>query len=665
MAVYDCSQDNEPFIGTVHDEVTIGYPPDALSTGVCYHTNWRPINYTELAYPPPDYDVVTQAACSMSIGDTRTIDSSHILAGSPIFSIPGGISQVDPLWSTCTPAAPGGYDPPRALTRSQNLVPSPTPPPVTQPKPEPESSAALQLPVETGAPNTATGGTSGQTPQDPSDPNVNKSPDPSDSTSQGAKIAGDPGSTAGNQEGSPDPQQSPGAKGNELDPPNPSTSTVPSVGGGGNAGNSPQGNTGDTPPAAPEGNPSGSNPQNVGAPSTPSEEGGGTSGSTPQDNGGNVGLSAPDGAKLDSGDTQASGVPNTPASVSKGASGSVSPEIANNGGSNIGASLQEAPGGGVKIGTVTIAPGAQTTHSGHVFSVGSSFVLVDGTSFDLQSLQAGAPPAIATATSPSQQDLAVGGVVVGTTTLAPGVQSTYSGHTISVGSSVFAVDGTSFSKASASDGGFVIGSITLPPGAQTTSSGHTISVASDSVVIDGSSYAFAAAGASQQDSSGAGLVLGTTTLAPGVQSTFSGHTISVGSSVFAVDGTSYSEASGGGIIIGTTTLPPGAQITASGHVISVASNAVVIDGSSYAFAAAGGSSPASTTPAGGNLGGLILSAFGTGATANSTASPVAFAGVRGGYGCRWSEDCSCRRWLCISCVYMFCRYPSERVYECN
>ena len=112
MAVYDCGQDLEPNIGTVHDEVTIGYPPDALSTGVCYHTNWRPINYTELAYPPPDYEVITQAACSIPYGDPRTIDSSHILAGSPIFSIPGGISQVDPLWSTCTPAAPGGYDPP-------------------------------------------------------------------------------------------------------------------------------------------------------------------------------------------------------------------------------------------------------------------------------------------------------------------------------------------------------------------------------------------------------------------------------------------------------------------------------------------------------------------------------------------------------------------------
>ena len=531
MAIYDCGQDLEPNIGTVHDEVTIGYPPDALSTGVCYHTNWRPINYTELAYPPPDYEVITQAACSIPYGDPRTIDSSHILAGSPIFSIPGGISQVDPLWSTCTPAAPGGYDPPRALTRIPNLVPTPTPLPA---KPEPESSAALQVPVETGAPSTTSGANVGQISQDPSDPNGNGSPDPSVTASQGAAIAAHPGSAAGNQEGSSKSQQVPSAKEGEPDPQNPGTSTVPSVGGEGNAGSSPQGKSGDTVPVVPAGKPSGSNPQNAGASSTPSEEDGGTTGSSPQDSGGNVGSSVPDGQEANIADTQASSIPDTPDSVSKGVSGSVSPGIDTNEGSNLGASLQEASGGGVKLGTVTIAPGAQTTYSGHVFSVGSSFVLVDGTSFDLQSLQSGAPPATATTTSPSQQDLSGGGVVVGTTTLAPGVQST-----------------------------------------------------------------------------------------------FSGHTISVGSSVFAVDGTSYNKASGGGFIIGTTTLPPGAQTTASGHVVSVASNAVVIDCSSYAFAA-GPSSPPSTTPAGGgNLGGLILSAFGTGTTANSTASPVAFTGDAG------------------------------------
>ena len=142
VANYDCDTYSAPNLGTIYDEVTIGYPRDALSAGVCYHTDWRSIDYTELYYPPPDREVVTQAACSMDYRDPRTVDSSKIPAGTPIFSIPGGVSKVDPLWSTCTPAAPRRYDPPRALTKTRNLVPTPTPPSVTQAEPEP--SATLQ-----------------------------------------------------------------------------------------------------------------------------------------------------------------------------------------------------------------------------------------------------------------------------------------------------------------------------------------------------------------------------------------------------------------------------------------------------------------------------------------------------------------------------------------
>lgn len=523
MAIYDCGNDLEPNVGSIHDAVTIGYPPDALSTGVCYHTNWRSINYTELYYPPPDYEVVTQAACSMDYGDPRTIDSSGILAGSPIFSIPGGISQVDPLWSSCTPASPGGYDPPRALTKTKNLVPTPILSPVTQAKPEP--SAALQLAAETGAPSTANGGNVGQVPQDPSNSSGDSSQD-SGAAGAGDPGAGDPGSTAGKQEGDSGSQQAPGAKGDQPDSQNPGSSNVPSHGSGGNTGSLLQGNTGDNVPGAFEGKAGGSDPQSSGTSSTSSVENGGISGSAPQDNGGNVAPGLSEGSKATSANPEGSDAPDSP---SKEDTGSVSPENGSNEGSAIDAYLQEASGGGVKLGTVTIAPGAQTTHSGHVVSVGSSFVLVDGTSFDLQSSYSGAPPGIAYTTGPSQQKVAGGGVVVGTTTLAPGAQIKYSGHTISVG----------FER-------------------------------------------------------------------------------------FAVDGTSYSLASSGGLIMGTTTLPLGAQTTTSGHIISVGSGSVVIDGSSYTWAT--GSSSPTSTPASENLGGLIMSAFGAGVAANSSASPLAFTG---------------------------------------
>lgn len=528
MAIYDCEKYSvAPNVGSIYDKVTIGYPPDALSTGVCYHTNWRSINYTELYYPPPDYEVITQAACSMDYGDPRTIDSSHILAGSPIFSIPGGVSQVDPLWSTCTPADPGGYDPPRVLTKTGNLVPTPTPPPVTQAKPEP--SVTLQFAVETGAPSTANGANGESDPQDPSNPIESSSQDPGAVSSPGVASGGDSSPTNRKQDGNSGSQPAPGAKGNQPDPQKPGTSNDPSVGKGGNSGTSPQENTGDTVPGAPMGKASGSDPQDPGTSSTPSVGNGGISGSNLQDNGGNVGSGSAQGSKANGADPKDSGVPNAPGSPSKGDPSSVSPANDSTGGSEIGASLYKAPGGGLQLGTVTIAPGAQTTHSGHIFSVGSSFVLVDGTSFDLQPTASGAAPGLAHTGVPSQQDGSDGGVIVGTTTFRPGAQTTYSGHTMSVGSNIFAVDGTS-----------------------------------------------------------------------------------------------YSEATGGGLILGSMTLPPGTRTTQSGHVISVGSSSVVIDGTSYTWAA-GASSPTST-PASDNLGGLIMSAFGTGAAANSSSSPLAFTG---------------------------------------
>lgn len=520
MANYDCDIDSAPNVGSVYDAVTIGYPPDALSTGVCYHTNWRSINYTELYYPPPDYDVVTQAACSMHFGDPRTVDSSPILAGSPIFSIPGAISQVDPLWSSCTPAAPGGYDPPRALTKTGNLVPTPIPPPVTQANPEP--SATLQLAAETGAPATPNGVNSGHIPQDPSNPDGTSNQDSSASSSPGTESGGDPGSTTGKQSSDSGSQQAPSAKEKQPDPQD------PSIGSGGNSGSSPQEDNGVTVPGAPTAKASGSDPQDTGTSGTPSDENGGNPGSTSQDKSGHVGLG--EGSKANGVDPQDPSVANAPGSASKGDADPIPPENDGNGGPDIGTSLQEAPGGGLELGTLTIAPGVQTTHSGHIFSVGSSFVLVDGTSFDLQSTHSGAPPRSSYTSTPSQQDVSGGGVIIGTTT--------------------------------------------FPSGAQTT---------------------------------------------------YSGHTISVGSSIFAIDGISYNEAAGGGLIFGTKTFPPGSQITQSGHIISVGSSSVVVDGISYTWAAGASSSPTSA-PASDNLGDLIMSAFGTGAAANSSSSPLAFTG---------------------------------------
>ena len=635
--VYDCDDYYaQPNLGSTHDEVTIGYPPEALSTGVCYHTNWRAINYTELYYPPPDYAVVTEPACSMDIGDPRTIDSSHILAGSPIFSLPGDVTQIDPLWSTCIPARPGGYDPPRVLSKADNLVPTPTPPPVTQAKPEP--SATLQLPAETGPPRTSSGANIGQDPQNPKSSGTN-SQDPStpggrdpqessdpvetipqDPSNPGSKSPKDP-STPG--ETSPQGQSNSGGTGPQVLSPSssPSSASSPSPSkqspttGKQSSGSGSQGDPG-TKGIQP-------NPLDSDNPSDSSAGDEGIAGASPQDNSGNVASEPAEVSNGNSADPQVPDIATSSGSASKAKPGFVSPESDNSKGSDTSVPLQEAPGGGLKLGTETIPPGATTIHSGHTFSVGSKFVLVDGTSFDLQSTNPSVTPGPAHTGGPSQYDGYGGGVVIGTTKFPSGMQTTYSGHTISAGSNVVVVDGISYAIRSSASG-LIIGSTTLPSGAQTTYSGHTVSAGSGLFVLDGISYVLSPSSAALHEIPGGGIIAGSLTLPGGAQTTNSKHTLSVGSSVFAVDGIIYTEASDGGLIMGTITLPPGAQVTESSHVISIGSGSAVIDGTSYTWAASA-SSPTSASQ-NGDLGGLIMSAFGTGAAASSTSLPLAFTG---------------------------------------
>ena len=138
-------------IGKVYDEVTRAYAPEALSTGHCYHTNWSPINYTSLYDPLPDYDVVTEKACSASVSPGQSIDASFFLAGLPLLSVPQDVSLIDPLWASCTAEPLGGYDPPRVLTGAGPLVASSAAVSPILSHAQPASSVAAPLPEETGS----------------------------------------------------------------------------------------------------------------------------------------------------------------------------------------------------------------------------------------------------------------------------------------------------------------------------------------------------------------------------------------------------------------------------------------------------------------------------------------------------------------------------------
>ena len=140
-------------VGSIHTRVTRAYAPEALSTGGdCYGTSWAAINYTRLYSPQPDYEVITEAACSREsyrVSKGQTIDSSYFLAGDALLSMPSDLSLIDPLWSTCTAEQLGGYDPPRVLSPAIALVPGPTNAPDSPTQAKPASSPIHSLPVQT------------------------------------------------------------------------------------------------------------------------------------------------------------------------------------------------------------------------------------------------------------------------------------------------------------------------------------------------------------------------------------------------------------------------------------------------------------------------------------------------------------------------------------
>ena len=123
---------------------------------------------------------------------------------------------------------------------------------------------------------------------------------------------------------------------------------------------------------------------------------------------------------------------------------------------------------------MTLPPGAQTTRSGHIISVGSGIVIADGTSYTLE--------------------ISSGEVIIRSLRRPVGVLTTRSGRVVSAGLDLVVVDGISYA-ADASNGGIILGNLALPPGAHTTYLGHSISVSSGLILVDAISYTLVAGGA--------------------------------------------------------------------------------------------------------------------------------------------------------------------------
>ena len=294
------------------------------------------------------------------------------------------------------------------------------------------------------------------------------------------------------------------------------------------------------------------------------------------------------------------------------------------------AALIRGPNGGLIIGSSTIMLGQAATINNHQVSVGPSNVIVDSNTYAFAPPTT-PPPIPITVAGLSMQTASNGGVIMAGQTLAPGVQTTVGGHAISVGSGNVVVDGNTqilpaaipalpsqpliggSTMQRASDGAVMIGGSTLPIGSQATIAGHVISVGSANVVFDGTTNALPTPaptaspillnGQTIQRASNGGLIIGTSTVAPGSQTTIAGHVISVGPNNVVLDSSTYSlpPVSGATLISSPNasaqrnaiTLPNGSilsaggtPVTISGEIISILSNdqGAVIDGSTILFA---------------------------------------------------------------------------------
>ena len=283
-------------------------------------------------------------------------------------------------------------------------------------------------------------------------------------------------------------------------------------------------------------------------------------------------------------------------------------------------SIVKATGGGVVIGSSSVAPGAQATVQGHVVTAGTNNVVIDGNNYALPSTAGETLQQQAPAQQQQQQQIPAqvggqsiarasnGGVVVGTSTLAPGDQATIAGTPVSagptnvaLGSKTYALPSTAGallqtpgpqsqqqpapievagnSIARASNGGIVIGSSTIAPGSQATISGQVISAGSTNVAVGGSTYILPTS-------------VGAVLQAPSIPSPTSNAPV-------LVAGQTIARASNGGLIVGSSTIAPGAEATIAGHVVSAASPGgtnIAIDGSNYAIATKPGAVLATPAP---------------------------------------------------------------------
>lgn len=716
--------DSSVLRGSTH-YVTRAYDPSSLSSANCGTSAWESgawsaINYAQL-YTAPTWPEIHERfdACRSGQPEINYEFASHQIAN-PQLSFPPDINQIDPAWSTCSGIYLGAHDPPRILTKVSGLGPvtksaDPSPvvsaaPMVHTTVPQPAASVIDPMPLATGDPlgvilhpsfhKTVHGFLPQPTGAGESDPAATSkpallntgSPDATQpSTAQAAPVPqwspitltpdfhttvpaiAPQGAAAASQttpaaakgaDSTPqwsnfahpvDPQSIPVNGGNNK--PNPPAIVQPQPG--------PSGTTTDT-SGYPPPNVAGSQinqPQTVDQPKIlPLGNGNGNTGVA---QGGQV--SAP---TIAQGQSSSAVAPAGDPAAGDPAAIPALPSIA-------GSKVQLATSGGILVGSVTVPPGHATTLGGQQVSVAPEGVVVDSRTYPYAAPTPAMAPVPPSQLGDQQIHRAPNGqdVVYGDATIAAGAQATISGHVVSAGPSIVVdqtsyvlpvavpspvvVDGQAMYKVP--NGAIVVGSTTLPPGSETTIGGQRISAGSSNVVVDQSAYALPTplptnaspavilGGQPAQRGANGAVAYGGAHIEPGAKPTIvAGHTVSAGSDNFVVDGNTYAlptpfpapsapllvdgqsiqKAQGGGVVIGTSTIMPGSSATIGAHIVSAEQGNLVVDGNRYALPSGAGSVlEANVADSNGQgpvtlLDGAVISAGGRAATLSGTVVSV-------------------------------------------
>ena len=604
-----------PIGGKIHD-VTVGYPPGAISTSHCnvQYTNaaqaYQPINYTMLEFPPPNSAIIDCAHVSgvQDVGGSLYNPSASNEASNPFFSIPGPLNWVDPLWSSCLPVTYGVYDPPRILDKTSNMV-APTLVPVTTPAADTASPAAVVTPTTpppTAGANTNAGAIAGAFAVQPAGALVSPVQELG-ATSVSAVVFGptvtpvavsnplpvDPAATdpapvvpvpinpvsAGSA--APAPHNDPVPSVNDLgtipvpivQTPAPvvhtpsynsvlmaTPSPVVAAASAASVVNAPTVNQ----PAvnAPVVVAPAANAPVINAPTINLPTANKPVANTP----GNAAVNAP------AGNAPAANAPGANVPVPAPAVKANNPIVVASPGPVVIAGNTAAPvaNGGVVIASSTYLPGNQATVGGNVISVGTNNIVQDGTTHNVPQ-QAGPTPVLVG--SNFIQAASGGGVVIASSTYQPGQQGQVAGTPVSVGHSNVIVGSSTHSIPN------IVPAVAATP-------------TPTPVLIGGNSIA---------NAPGGGVIISSSTYQPGVQAQVFGTPISVGTDNIVIDsstlalpkppsatpvlvaGQSIGKAANGGVVIAGSTYLPGAMAHVSGTAVSVGTDSVLIDSKAYAL----------------------------------------------------------------------------------